>query len=69
MTNKELYNYIFHFNHHTQLWYAIPRDDYREYWNKSSDKFLRSGDINTLMYKVRLLEKSKKECLEKKIIQ
>ena len=32
--NKELYNYVFHYNYHEDLWYAIPRDEYREYWNK-----------------------------------
>ena len=58
--NKELYNYLFHYNYHDKLWYAIPRDEYREYWNKKNSKnFLNSGDINTLMYKVRLLEKDK----------
>ena len=69
MTNREVYNYLFHFNYHTQLWYAIPRDKYKEYFNGDSKQFLRSGDINTLMYKVRLLEKERKQCLEKKNIQ
>jgi hypothetical protein len=69
MTNRELYNYLFHFNYHTQLWYAIPRDKSREYFNEDSKQFLKSGDINTLIYKVRLLEKERKQCLEKKNIQ
>ena len=69
MTNRELYNYLFHFNYHTQLWYAIPRDKIREYFNEDSKQFLKSVDINTLMYKVRLLEKERIECLEKKNIQ
>ena len=41
----------------------------RIYFNGDSKQFLRSGDINTLMYKVRLLEKERKQCLEKKNIQ
>jgi hypothetical protein len=29
----EWYNYIFHYNHYEELWYAIPRDQYLQYWN------------------------------------
>jgi len=59
--NKELYNYVFHYNYHEDLWHAIPRDQYKDYWNnKNSKNFLKSGDVNTLMYKVRLLEKEKR---------
>tara|TARA_R110002020_G_scaffold248022_1_gene462092 strand:+ start:1308 stop:1517 length:210 start_codon:yes stop_codon:yes gene_type:complete len=66
LKNKELYNYVFHYNYHENLWYAIPRDQYREYWNsKNSKNFLRSGDMNTLMYKVRLLEKDKRDVQKK----
>lgn len=56
---KNYYNWVFHFNYHTNLWYAIPRDEYTKYWSMSKDKFLQSGNINTLMYKVDLLEKEK----------
>ena len=66
---SEFYNYVFHFNYHTQLWSAIPRDKYTEYWSVPKDKYLQSGDINTLKYKVRLLEKERIACLEKKVIR
>ena len=37
-----------------------------KYWNsKNSKNFLRSGDMNTLMYKVRLLEKDKRDVQKK----
>lgn len=32
-----LYNYMFHFNHHTGYWNAFARDNYLAYWD---------GDIN-----------------------
>lgn len=27
------YNYIFHYNPHTQKWYGIHRDQYMQYWS------------------------------------
>lgn len=35
---EELYNYVFHFNPYTQLWSAIPRDIYLEYWSNNKSK-------------------------------
>ena len=29
----ELYNFVFHYNRHEDLWYAIHRDRYVDYWN------------------------------------
>lgn len=29
----ELYNFVFHYNHHEDLWYAIHRDRFNDYWN------------------------------------
>lgn len=28
-----IYNYMFHYNPYEELWYAIPRDKYLDYWN------------------------------------
>lgn len=48
--NELVYNYVFHFNPMTSLWYAIPRDNYLEYWSNSNDKkFIKSKDIKTLI--------------------
>ena len=29
----ELYNFVFHYNHYDDLWYAIHRDRWADYWN------------------------------------
>lgn len=45
-----VYNYVFHFNPMTEFWYAIPRDNYLEYWSNSNDKkFMKSKEIKTLI--------------------
>ena len=45
-----LYNWVFHFNAHTQLWNAIPRDLQTEYWSDSSlSGVLKSKHLNTLL--------------------
>lgn len=44
-----LYDWLFHYNHHTGFWAAIPRDTIAEYFNNySSDKVLRSKSLATL---------------------
>jgi hypothetical protein len=56
----ELFNYYFHYNGHTGLWAAIPRDFVREYWNgDSQDKFIYSESIDTLIKAVKQKEKKK----------
>ena len=45
-----IYDYVFHYNHITQNWAAIPRDKYLEYWsNHKTPGVLRSTDIKTLI--------------------
>lgn len=47
MTN--LYNWVFHFNEYTNLWAAIPRDLYNDYWsNKDVKGILKSSNMETL---------------------
>lgn len=47
---NKLYNYVFHYNHYTELWSAIPRELYLQYWTDDSLKGIkRSSDIKTLM--------------------
>lgn len=44
-----IYDYLFHYNHHTELWYAIPRDRYVEYWNDNEvEGVLKSREISVL---------------------
>lgn len=30
---EKLYNWLFHYNHNTNLWAAFSREDYVAYWN------------------------------------
>lgn len=47
---SKLYDYIFHYNHYTELWYAIPRYSYTKYWdNDNSEGILKSKNISTLI--------------------
>ena len=60
---EKTYNYIFHYNHYTGLWNAIPRDLYNDYWNGSDIKgVLKSKDINTLVDNIN--KEVKKELLK-----
>jgi hypothetical protein len=50
MKNEELYEYVFHFNPYNELWSAIPRDVYQEYFNNSDvDGVLKSKEYTTLI--------------------
>lgn len=33
---EQLYNWVYHYNPHTQKWYGIHRDDYLQFWNDQS---------------------------------
>jgi hypothetical protein len=50
---ENLFDYLFHYNPYANLWNAIPRDRYLEYWSDTarSKKYgvLSSKDINTLI--------------------
>jgi len=47
--DTSLYHFVFHYNAHTGLWAAIPRDVYQQYWNDSDiPGVIRSKDFNTL---------------------
>jgi hypothetical protein len=47
---NRLYDYIFHYNHFTELWSAIPRELYNRYWDNDDIKgTLKSKNINTLI--------------------
>lgn len=50
MEMSNLYDYLLHYNHHSGLWNAIPRDKTNEYWNDHNTKgVLKSKDIKTLI--------------------
>ena len=39
MEQKEIYNWLFHYNHHTEEWTAFHREDHTAYWNGSEAKY------------------------------
>lgn len=48
----ETYNYIFWHNSYQDLWYAIPREGYLEFFNGSRNKVkgvLSNQNVNTLI--------------------
>ena len=48
---SSLYNWIFHYNHFDELWYAIPREAYLKYWdNENTAGVLNAKDIDTLIH-------------------
>ena len=48
---ENLYNYIFWYNHHEEVWYAIHRDTQLEFFNGSRDKanYIKSNQHSTLV--------------------
>jgi len=47
---SELYGYVFHYNHFTELWNAIPREKYNQYWdNDGTQGVFQSKSIDTLI--------------------
>jgi hypothetical protein len=55
--NDYLNDWVFHFNPYTEMWAAIPKDHYQDYWNDYAHAdILRSTHLNTL---IDLLHKSK----------
>ena len=47
---SSLYNFVFHYNHYTKLWNAIPRESYLSYWSSISDEtVLKSRSFSTLI--------------------
>lgn len=45
----ELYNWIFHHNHHTKTWNAFTRDDHNKYFDGKAESVVTSRDINLLI--------------------
>jgi hypothetical protein len=46
------HNYVIHYNQYTQLWHAIPRDVYQEYWNndpKEDPRIITMGKLCDLL--------------------
>lgn len=47
---SRLYDWVFHYNHFTGLWSAIPRSVYNRYWdNDDVEGVMKSTNIHTLI--------------------
>ncbi len=55
MNEHILYTWLFHYNPHTELWYAFHSEDHRAYWNgtQTVHPVLKARDHSVL---VKLLE-------------
>jgi hypothetical protein len=56
---EELYGYIFWHNYLTEMWYAIPKDEYLLFFSgdkENTNGVLASKNINTLIYLINNLE-------------
>ncbi len=50
MENEYLQNWVFVFNPFKQLWNAVPREYYNDYWNDNKHPdVIRSSSIKTLL--------------------
>mgnify|MGYP000597414780 CR=1 FL=1 len=47
----QIYNYVFWHNSYEQIWYAIPRDQYTEFFsgNRNYKNVIKSSKIDTLI--------------------
>jgi hypothetical protein len=56
MSNKNLYQWLFHFNPYKEIWFAFKREDYVKFFNGDTEiKTVGSKNINTL---IELVEKT-----------
>jgi hypothetical protein len=48
---NQIYSYIFWYNSYEQIWYAIPRDQYIEFFNgnRNYKGVIKSSKIDTLI--------------------
>jgi len=47
-----LYGYVFHYNHYKDKWFAIPRNQYKEYWNGNCKDCISSDTIESLLSEI-----------------
>jgi len=49
MKNEELIGYVFHYNPYRELWAAVPRDFYLDYFNGIYDNVVFHQDVKHLI--------------------
>lgn len=55
-TDNILYDWLFHYNHHTKLWATFKREHQIEYFNGEYKNVLRSTSFHTLQKILMLTE-------------
>jgi hypothetical protein len=56
---SSLYNWLFHFNHHTDTWYAFLREDNNKYFNEEKCVHISSKNVSVLVEIIRRAEGDK----------
>lgn len=57
MTNKDsMYDWLFHYNHYTNLWNTFRREDVQDYFNGTLENVISSKKQSTL---IEILDKTK----------
>jgi hypothetical protein len=51
--NYPLWQWIFHYNEHMQMWFAFTRDQYNKYWNGELLNPLKSKKLDVLVEIIR----------------
>ena len=49
MMGEALYHVLFHYNNNRELWFAIPREQYVDYWNGTCSECLAHANLEELM--------------------
>lgn len=52
--DKVFYDWLFHYNAYTDMWYAFTREDQNAYWNKTKPKhvIIKAKDLKFLMQSI-----------------
>lgn len=51
MEKEQLYNWLFHYNHNTEVWTAFHREDHSAYWNgaEATHRIYRDPSFESLL--------------------
>jgi len=61
MKDGTLYQWFFHFNHFTEQWTAVPRDERNNYLNGTCENCISADNINTCIEVIKLRKKGKQD--------
>lgn len=62
MKLEKIYSYVFWYNCHVDIWYAVPRDEYANFFSGyMTEGIIESNKINDLIYIIENFESVKKK--------